>query len=56
MEKKKYTIEISGTYNSTIEKLLSEEEYILIKELCDALDTGYESLTIHDGWNLDLGL
>ena len=56
MEKKKYTIEVTGTYSATTEKLLSEEEYSLIKELCDVLDTGYEGLRIHDGWDLDLGI
>lgn len=50
MEKKKYTIEISDTYNTYIEKELSEEEYDLIKELCDTLQTGYEGLYLHEGW------
>ena len=50
MEKKKYTIEISGSYNAYVEKELSEEEYALIVELCDVLDTGSESLRIYDGW------
>jgi len=56
MEKKKYTIEISGTYNSYVEKELSEEEYALIKELCDTLQTGYEGLYIHEGWGLGVSL
>jgi hypothetical protein len=55
MEKKKYTIEISGSYYATSEKLLSEEEFALIEELCKELQTGYESLSIHEGWKLDLG-
>ena len=55
MEKKKYTIQIAGSYDAKAERLLSEEEYELIKGLCEVLDTGYESLYIHEGWDLDLG-
>ena len=54
MEKELYTIGIAGTMGTSVERMLTHDEYLLIKDLCDELDTGYESITVHKG-SVDLG-
>jgi len=49
-EKKKYTIEISGTDGASIQREYTDAEYAIVKDLCEELWTGYENLRIHDGW------
>lgn len=49
-----YTIAISGTMGTSVQKALTDDEYLLIKELCDELKTQYESIEIYEGL-VDLG-
>lgn len=54
MEKKIYTIGISGTDGTSVQRELTEAEYLLVKGLCDDLKTQYESVEIYEG-AVDLG-
>src|ERR1035441_10549376 len=47
IEKKKYTIEISGTDSNSILREYTDAEYAIVKDLCEELWTGYEILRIH---------